>query len=98
MGNGIGALTPGDRDGMHNGSSIGDLIQDPSALRKDSMKRLPLSTRLLEAAQHYLAQAGIHFPYQTIEVREERAVLCGVPFCSELLVCAVEGDKILPYI
>jgi len=86
MGNGIGAVVPGDMQWGHN--LLEDLVGKGRSVHES----------LVEAAVIFLKYAGIKIPHATVEVRGNEVIMHGVPEGSDVLVCALEGQNIRNYL
>ena len=86
MGNGIGAVVPGDMQWGHN--LLEDLVGKGRLIQE----------KLFEAAVGFLKDAGIYIPHATVEVRGNEAIMHGAPEGSDVLVCALEGQNIRNYL
>ncbi|MFH1849630.1 MAG: hypothetical protein ABH879_05575 [archaeon] len=64
----------------------------------DQIARGVQEHELLRAARQYLEEAEIHFPYATLELRDDMVVLSGVPECGEVLICSQEAGHIENYL
>ena len=98
MGNGIGAVTPGDMQDIRGEYSLSSLLKTTITTGNTDETKMSTCKKLLRAAVNYLREAGIEIPYATLEVRGKEVVMHGVPHGGEILVCALEGSGIQNYL